>query len=135
MTNDTAIINLCGNPIKVNFDVMAMMDVEQTLQLMKAGLVNREFMSMLEPPYDTRDIVVMIMHGINGANRAEGIDKRLGYPEAQKLFGDHLKYISGVATDMPTVNIMINQLKTEISNAAKKGVGIFTVSPIAQTAT
>jgi hypothetical protein len=123
--NLSAFININGKPLKVFYDVQAMMDVEQTLELMKGGLVHREFMSLISPPYDTRDIVVMLMHGVNGANRSEGIQVRLGYPEAQKLYTDHLKYIGTVANTIENVKIMNEVLKNEISQAAQKGMGIF----------
>lgn len=128
---ESNMIMLSGVPTKVFYDVQTMMDSEQTLMLMTNGMVNRDFMSLSKPPYDLRVIGILVMQGINGANREEGIEKRLDWPTAQKLVSEHFKWIAANSKNSIEVAQKIEDLKTEISNAILKGLNLFIESPTA----
>lgn len=128
--NESTFINLSGNATKVFFDVTAMMDAEQTLMMMTNGLVNRDFFSLSKKPYNLREIGIMLMQGLNGANRIEGIDKRYDFIQIQAMINSHFGYISKTAKNEVEKAAMVETLKDEISEAALKGMNLFINSPI-----
>jgi hypothetical protein len=129
---ESTMIMIAGEPMKVFYDTQAQMDTEQNLYLMSQGINKRLFLDILDSIVDTREIVTLVMQGINGANRAEGIDKRLTYDEAAKIFDNHMKYIGQNAKDIKDVRKAFEDMKTDIKNAAYKNMHLdFLISPIA----
>lgn len=127
--NESTFVNIAGNQVKVFYDVEAMMDAEQTLQLMTQGLVNKDFFGLSKKPYNLREIGIMLMMGFNGQNRVDGIDKRYNFGEVQKLMQSHFAYISRTAKNETEKVKMLETLKDEISMAALKGMNLFMDSP------
>jgi len=127
MDNDIqeSFINIAGNPTKVFFDIQAMMDSEQTLKMMMAGMYGRDFISLSEPPYDMREVVTLLMQGIRGANREDNISKTVDFSDAQKLFDKHLAYLGKTYPTIEERKAGYEQLKKELSEACKRGLHFF----------
>ena len=124
MDDITYSILIAGNPTKLRFDVEAMADIEQNLELMAMGLGGKKsFFTLLDPPYDIREMAVLLMHGINGANRFEKIDNRLNLNDAKALLQKHFfSLMEGVTTAQDFTTKQANFMG-EISKAARIGVG------------
>jgi len=114
---------IAGKPTNLRFDVQAMADTEQTLELMKGGMSKKSFFALLDWPYDIREMSVMLMHGINGANRFEKIDKRLSFTESNELLQNHFGIIAETCITGEDFKAAQENFMKEISNAARKGVG------------
>lgn len=124
MDDITYSILIAGNPTKLRFDVEAMADIEQNLELMAMGLGGKKsFFTLLDPPYDIREMAVLLMHGINGANRFEKIDTRLNLSDAKALLQKHfMNMMIDVTTPQDFTTKQANFMG-EISKAARAGIG------------
>jgi hypothetical protein len=129
---DSQIIMIGNEPLKVEFGVPSQMDVEQTLFMMSQGMLKRSFLDIINNIGDTRDIVTLIQQGINGANRAEGIDKRIDFMEAAKYFDKHMQYIGETAKNAEEMVLLHNAFKESLRNAGLKGMHLdFLIRPTA----
>jgi hypothetical protein len=129
---DSQIIMIGNEPLKVEFGVQSQMDVEQTLFMISQGMLKRNFLDIINNISDTRDIVILLMQGINGANRVEGIDKRIDFMDAAKMFDKQMQYIGETAKNNEDVSNLYNAFKESIRNAGLKGMHLdFLIRPTA----
>lgn len=130
--NTSQMMKVGNDVIKVEYDVQAQMDTEQTAFMMSQGLISRSFLDIINNIRDTRDIVILLMQGVNGANRVEGINKRLSFEESAKIFDTHMQWIGQTAKTNDEMLKLFNEFKTDIRNAGLKGLHLdFLVSPTA----
>jgi methyl-accepting chemotaxis protein len=115
-------IELNGKSVNVNYDIAAQLDTEQMLFTLSNGMNKRQFLDIVENIGDTREIVSLILQGVNGYNRLENIDQRLNYEQVAKMLDDHLKMIGQNAKTVQEVREAFEMLKTDIKNAAYIGM-------------
>ena len=120
------IIKLAGEPIKVKIDMPAMYDIEQTLELIRGGISKKSIFQLLDPPYDMREMAIILMHGINGNNRFERIDKRLSLEDTGKLLHKHflnIKVNMQNPSDVKEFAKDIDKLMLEFSSILREAIG------------
>ena len=112
-----------GEPYNLRYDIQAMSDVEQSLELMKGGVSKKSFFDLLDMPYDIRELVVMLMAGIKGYNRFSNIKSDMNFNDATKILENHFRTVSEICETPQEFVSAQNKLMEEISVAARKAVG------------
>ena len=115
-------IEMNGKSVNVNYDIAAQLDIEQMLFTINNGISKRQFIEVVENIGDTRELIALIMHGINGYNRLENIDQRLNYEQVAKMLDEHMKFIGQNAKTVQDVREAFEILKVGIKNAAYIGM-------------
>ena len=80
---------LAGEEYALRFDLDAQIGVVTTSKIMNPGVQAIKWRRFLDAPYDVTDMVIMIMHGVNGARRFKGEQKFLKIDDAKELLEKH----------------------------------------------
>lgn len=115
-------IELSGKSVNVNFDIASQLDTEQMLFTLSNGTNKRQFLDIVENIGDTREIVSLILQGINGYNRLENISDRVNYEQVAKMLDEHLRMIGQNSKTVQDVRNAFEMLKLDIKNAAYEGM-------------
>lgn len=117
-------INIAEKPTKLVIDIMAMDDIEQTLSIITMGQNQRNIFALMDAPYNIRELGVIIMHGINGAYRSEGItDKRTSLEDSNKLLSDHFAILKNKCKTPDEYVQSMKHFMIDISNVVRDGLG------------
>lgn len=123
-------IVLAGEEYAIRFDLDAQIGVVTTSKIMNPGIQDIKWWRFLDAPYDVPDMVIMIMHGINGARRFNGEKKFLKIDDAKELLEKHFDYLYERASEieddeaaMKFVQDETKKLFESLQDAARGGSG------------
>lgn len=128
------IVVIDGVPTTLRYDFQSMSDIEQHMQLLSGGLTKTSFYKLLDWPYDIREMIVMLMHGINGGYRFEGIEKRLDYASTGKLLDKHFRGFKKTCKTPEQFKDAHEGFMMQICNAARASMGFPEVGKTAEVA-
>jgi hypothetical protein len=121
---------IAGKEYSLRFDVAAQIQAPQTLKLLSMGLPSKNWWALLDPPYDTVDLVALIQAGINGGKRNDGKKDFIDMDAAQKLLQDHFDLLYEGAAEfedeaegMKTFDEAQIEFMKAISDIARAGAG------------
>jgi len=125
-------IVLAGEEHALRFDLDAQIGVVTTMKIMSPGIGTQDikWWRFLDAPYDISEMVVMLIHGINGARRFNGEKKFLKLDDAKELLEKHYDFVYGKASEidddeaaMKLVQDETKKLFEALQDAARGGSG------------
>lgn len=121
----TASVDLAGKRYSIRYDVQAMIEIETNCSLLSIGMGRDNFQGLLDPPYNTRELVILLATGIAGAKRFEGGEKiKADLDAARTLLQDHYDYLGRTAKDLEAWKKSRDNLMQQLSTAARLGAGL-----------
>jgi hypothetical protein len=123
----TMSVDLGGTRYPLKFDIDSMMEIETLIQTLGLGQARGDFFKLLDPPYNIREIVIMIQSGIDGKRRYDAGDgpfKPISTDEVKKMVQGHFDLIKGKTHSIQEWRDEQGKLMDSISMAARQGAGL-----------
>lgn len=117
-------VELAGKRYDLRFDIESIAEVEVTAQALSLNAGRSSYYDLLDAPYNMREQLVLLLVGINGAKRFDGMKDMLNQQTAKTLLGEHFEWIRSRKMGIPEWQESIKKLNTQLSEAARLGVGL-----------
>ena len=123
-------VELAGKKYDLRYDVDSIGEVEITAQAVSLNSGRNNYYDLLDAPYNFREQVCLILAGINGAKRYDGLTDFLDQNSTKKLMQEHFDWVRSKQFSIRDWQESIRRLNNQISEAARLGVGLVPPSMI-----
>lgn len=123
----TLSIEMANERYNLRYDIEAMLEVETLIQTLNLGTNRADFFQMLDPPYNVREMVVLIQAGINGYKRFQGETNAKNFTntdEVRRMVQAHFDAVQKKAKSVQAWRDAQAGLWSAIAKAARMGVGL-----------